>query len=810
MGAAAPSYGLTVSDDEFEKICQRIAADGRPFGYDIETSYDGDPREGAPLHPEENFICGLSLTNSLAWARYAPLRHDAGPNLDNQRAAAAFWGLAQTGLGVAHGAKFELRCLSRWFMAHLSDHPLLGAPVRASDGYYPVRSCTMLESYVEAKHRFHGLKDIVQIDFGHQMTRIMDLFPPLTSKQQKMIRFSELGQQDPKVYSYACEDSLWALAEHLRCYPLVRGSFIYQLEMAVLPVVCAMEDTGVWYDWNFMREASARGKVFLDRLQGEIGNDLTALVRERTPGAPAVRINLGSPAQLGKVLYEDLGLRTRRRTDSGKPSTDKIALKGLASDHPVVRKILNWKSLRKLTGTYLDVYEGRFSYADDGLTHPNHMQHGVPAGRFAVDGPPYQQSPKKYHFTLDTMDLAFDFNFRCAIGAPRGWYQLGFDLSQAELRALAGEAGETALIEAFAAGEDVHAKTAALMLGKELADVTKEDRDVGKTLNFAMSYQMGVDGLADRLGITKDAAQDLFDQYFAVYSKIKAYMDRVVAGARATGCVTTHFGRQVRIWDLDSEYRHVRAAAERTAGNVPIQGAATGDYMKIAMVRSHRALKAAGLLDRVRLSMNIHDALEWYVRDDVPVDEVVRVLQPAVIFPVDGWPAMRADWHAGRRWGSVREIELLPDGSVRAKDAGEPEPRAAELDGDADEEDGLSVDAEAVRQVLQREPARGPQPAPAAAMALPEAEPDTAPRRVIISIEEMPQREAFGRLMAALASRPGQNEAVLRTPAGDFPLGSSAVTPAWQPQVSMILGSVLVTYDLDSVDCSSLAAGLEL
>jgi DNA polymerase I-like protein with 3'-5' exonuclease and polymerase domains len=258
MTAAAPSYDLLPSEEKFEQLCARLISEGRPFGFDVETSYDGEPREEAQLHPEENFVCSLSLTNSLAWARGIALRHDHGENLDNRRCAVAFWGLVQTGLGVAHGARFELRCLSRWFTEHLGDHPLLGEAVRAARGYFPVRSCTLLESYAEAANRYHGLKDITLANFGHKMLDIFDLFPPLTRAQQKCIRFSELDQRDSKVIHYICEDALWCLAHHLRRYPLVAGTFIYQLEMAVLPVVCDMEDEGICYDWAFMRDGARR------------------------------------------------------------------------------------------------------------------------------------------------------------------------------------------------------------------------------------------------------------------------------------------------------------------------------------------------------------------------------------------------------------------------------------------------------------------------------------------------------------------------------------------------------------------------
>lgn len=817
MPAAAPSYALISGIEEFERLCARLLADGRPFGFDIETSYEGEEREAAQLHPEENFVAGLSLTNSAAWGRYASLNHDDGDNLDNGRAAQALWPLLQTGLGVAHGAKFELRCLSRWFLQNLPDHPQYGSAVRDSRGYFPVRSCTMLESYAEAANRGHGLKDITLANFGHKMTEIMELFPgALTRKQQKSIRFSSLDQHDPKVIAYACEDALWCLAHHYRRYPQLRDSFIYQVEMNLLPVVCSMEDTGVLCDWLFFQEAAARARVFLEKLQAEIGNDLTAMLREKDPAASPVRINLGSPAQIATVLYGQLGMSTRRRSrNSGKMSTDKIALKSLAAQYPVVQKILSWKSLRKLLGTYLEVYEQRYSYASDGHTHPNHLQHGVPAGRFAVADWPYQQSPKKYHYVLSG-GTEFRFNFRDGVTAPAGCYLLGFDYSQIELRVLAGEAGETALIEAFARGEDVHRKTAALMLGKLLEDITSEDRAIGKTMNFALGYQMGVDGLADRLGLTKDEAQRLFDQYFGVYTKIKAYMERTIARARATGYVVTRFGRKVRIWEFDSTERYIYAQGERLAGNAPIQGGAA-DYMKITMIRVARAIAQSRYRGKIRLVMNIHDALEFYVDDDVPVDAAIRLLQPAVVWPVQGWPPMVAEWHAGRRWGSVRELELTADGSVRLAGAEAEEKPSL----DEDEDTGTEADREvaaAMKAALGHQPAPalpepeppGPEPEPVPAVAaVPAGTGDS--RTVLIHLQQLPAREEFSQLREMVNASPGSNLTLLALPDGArFPLGRTAIDPSWQATIAVIFGGVMVCYDLDSIDCSALAAGLEL
>ena len=229
----APNYELLTDVVELHELVERLIAEGKPVGYDIETGYEGESREKASVHPEENFVVGISFTSSLTWARYVPLRHDAGTNMDNTAAAVLFWKLltapAADGkpIGVAHNAKFELRTLARWFLRNLALHPQLGAEVIAALGYTPIRSCTMLESYAEGENRTHGLKEITFWNFGHMMTEILELFPEgLTKDQQKSIRFNVLDQHDPKVVNYACEDALWALAHHLHRYPVVKDHLI--------------------------------------------------------------------------------------------------------------------------------------------------------------------------------------------------------------------------------------------------------------------------------------------------------------------------------------------------------------------------------------------------------------------------------------------------------------------------------------------------------------------------------------------------------------------------------------------------------
>lgn len=857
MVAAQPSYALLTDPAELVELAARVAMEGQPVGYDIETGYEGDSREKAAVHPEENFVVGISFTNSLSWARYVPVAHITGPNMDPAIAASVFWLLlTATGpdgqaLGVAHNAKFELRSMARWFLKNLAGHPEYGPEVIAARGYTPIRSCTMLESYAEGENRSHGLKEITYVNYGIKMVELLELFPQgLTATQQKSIRFSDLDPSDPKVVAYACDDSHKALLHHLDRYPRVKDSLIYRMEMEDLrSAVCVMEDVGLDYDWNRMREAAISGSEFAEKYLVEVRRDFEAMLGRALPP----KFNFGSPPQLQKLLYdpdEGLGLPVTRKTKKGRPSTEaKTALKGLSQQYTAVKKLLNWKGLTKLHRDFLGKFEDKYSFAADGRTHPSLLQHGTVTGRTSAADPNYQQSPKiKYHYELADGSGEFTHNFRDNIRAPLpgmrqwwqvilaelglwapdeeqdklGWYLIGFDYSQIELRVIAGEAGETALLEAFARGDDVHRLTASLMLGMRPEAVTDDDRDVGKTMNFALVYGMSEEGLAERLGITLAEARDLFARYHAAYPRIKQWMEQTIARSKRDGFVMTRFGRKVRIWEyqdadeLPSAWaaKMRRANGERTAGNAPIQGAATGDYKKISMARAQRALRDAGLDDRVLLVMDVHDALEWYARKDVPPEDIIAVLQAAVVWEVPGWPPMKAEWHVGERLGSLVKLNVLDDGTIVTESKAEDLPQFSfedETDEALPEPPPLQPFRFTDPAVAQEYHAPGWAQTPAW-KTLPDAPPpDNQARTVVVTLDEMPGEEQVQRFLEYLGSVPGPNTVIVRTSEGDIPVGvTTGAGPQHGAEISMVFGGAITCYDLDSIDMARLASGVDL
>ena len=831
---SAPSYDLLEDLGEIRERCQAVIAEKKPFGFDVETGYLGDSREGASLHPEENFLVAWQFTNSLNWSRMIPLGFDSGRNVDNKAVAPMLWEMLHAvdddglPLGVAHGAVAELRWAARWFLRHLWDHPLFGRQVRLSHGYYPVRSCTMLESFSEGKNKSHALKASTLADYGHQMRELVKGAASLlgrllgrapTEKEENSIRFNVFDPADPEVIAYACEDAVWCLRHHLDRWPLVKDTFVYKLEMQVLPLVCSMSDVGVQYDWSLLRAKDAEITAFNEKLLAEIIADFGELIGEQLPPS----FNFNSSKQFGDLLYNKCGMPVLHKTPGGKPSVDaKNALPGLAKDYPVVAKYMGWKRLTDLKVKFVGTYERDYLWADDGRAHPTLNQHGTIAGRFSCESPNYQQSPGEYHYELRD-GTRFDFNFRDAIIAtrpgarawwdivleeagcpdvpgpePLGWYIIGFDYSQIELRVMAAEAGETALLEAFASGQDVHKRTAALMLGIDISAVSKFDRKVGKTRNFASIYGQGISALADQLGISIDEAREKDTQYNAAHPHMKPCRMRVIGRARRDGYIITKFGRRVTLHQIRDENPKIRAKEEMTAGNAFIQGPATGDYVKMAMVRAAKALRKAGLADRVRLVMNIHDALEFEVREDVAPIDVIRVLQPAVVFPVNGpgaaWPEMVAEWHLGRSWGSVKDIHLEGDQVVVGK-----------------KDECERCTAEPAKAPAQVRTAPAPRPEPPVPAA-----PSGPPRGVIVVLGWVPTQDQVKAFAQFAKGLPGKNTVELQMPGGDgeqhvragFTCG---LTPGHEARVSLLLGSpVMVHYDADSVDAGALTAGLRL
>jgi DNA polymerase-1 len=316
--------------------------------------------------------------------------------------------------------------------------------------------------------------------------------------------------------------------------------------------------------------------------------------------------NLGSPKQIGEILFGKLGLPVKKRTASGAPSTDEEVLQELAADYPLPARILEHRSLAKLKGTYTDKLPQMVN-PSTGRIHTNYAQAVAVTGRLSSNEPNLQNIPIR---------TAEGRRVREAFVAPAGHRLVSADYSQIELRLMAHISGDANLLSAFANGLDVHRATAAEVFGLPLEEVSAEQRRYAKTINFGLIYGMGAFGLATSLGIEQKAARDYIDRYFARYPDVKRYMDDTRASASAQGYVETLFGRRIVLPEIRGGSGPRRAAAERQAINAPMQGTAA-DLIKLAMIAVQRTIDEEGRASR--MIMQVHDELVL----EVPAAELI-------------------------------------------------------------------------------------------------------------------------------------------------------------------------------------------
>lgn len=500
------NYGAIRDVEVLEKFVNQCIQSGKPIGFDIEAGYSGPDGEKLALrqyHPQWLFT-GFSFTVSEDWARYVPVNHDSGGNVDDViTTARLLWRLVMSGKIVAHNAMYELTGVTRWLREVLWNDPLVGEEIRATRAIFPILDDTMILVWLTAEYDplriGKDLKSVALAAFGLEMTHYEDLYPYEDSEmgpaiKKGKIRFSRFNTRNSyskKVIDYACEDAVATLMIHNKHYAQWAETFVFKFEMGLQPVMHEMErgpvdpDTGaalgnLLLDWPTIHAKAKECAEFRDKM----GEEIQTMLGERL--GRLVEVNLSSIPQMRKILYDEapdgLGLPVEdkfRSEKTNEPSTSDDALRVLAKDDEIIRKILDYRQVVKLYGSYLHKFEMDLEYSGTGVVFPNHNQAGALTGRMSVDHVSYQQWPKPYHFALRD-GTTFDFNFRNIMIAPDGYRVVGFDFSQIELRVLAGQAQETAMLKAFADGIDIHKATASTMLRIDLSEVTKKQRSVGK------------------------------------------------------------------------------------------------------------------------------------------------------------------------------------------------------------------------------------------------------------------------------------------------------------------------------------------
>ena len=405
-----------------------------------------------------------------------------------------------------------------------------------------------------------------------------------------------------KLKEYAAEDAdvTWQLAEIFRpqLEPKGQSDVFYDIESPLLPVLVRMENHGVAIDVQALREFGVQLEKQADALQQKIHGYV------ETP------FNIGSPKQLGEVLFDRLKLSEKpKKTATGQYQTNEQVLQSLMGTHPIIEDILNYREVTKLKSTYVDALPEAVSPIT-GRVHTTLHQLMTSTGRIASNNPNLQNIPVR-------SDQGKEIRKAFIAGEP-GWVLMSADYSQIELRVMAAISEDKAMLEAFANGHDIHQATAAKVYGVPLDGVLPEMRRTAKMVNFGIIYGISAFGLSQRLGIPRSESAKIIESYFAQFPGVKGYLDRSIEDAKRKGYAETLTGRRRYLRDINSANATVRGAAERIAMNMPIQGTAA-DMIKLAMVRVDAALRAGGY--KTRMLLQVHDELLF----EVPKDEIEPV-----------------------------------------------------------------------------------------------------------------------------------------------------------------------------------------
>lgn len=587
--AVEPTYEIVLDEVQFELWLEKLR-NAELFSFDTETT---------GLDAQVAELVGLSFAVQPHEACYIPLTHSymgVPRQLDRDTVLMALKPLLEdpNKLKVAQHAKYDINILANCAIGGDLDE---GITVRG------VAFDTMLESYVlDSTATRHDMDSLAAKYLNHQTI----LFTDVAGKGAKQVTFDQvpLEQAGP----YAAEDADVTLRLHQTLAPRLAAvpsveSVLRDIEMPLVPVLARMERTGALVDASLLAIQSA-----------ELGEKLVALEHEAYAIA-GEEFNLGSPKQLGVILYEKLGMPVISKTAKGQASTAEAVLAELAEqDYPLPRVLMQYRTLSKLKSTYTDKLPEQIN-PRTGRIHTSYQQAVAATGRLSSSDPNLQNIPIR---TAEGRRIRQAF-----IPAP-GYKLLAADYSQIELRIMAHLARDEGLLHAFQNDLDVHKATAAEVFGVELDAVTNDQRRSAKAINFGLIYGMSAFGLAKQIGVDRKQSQDYIDRYFTRYPGVLAYMERTRAQAAEKGYVETLFGRRLYVPDINAKNPALRRGAERAAINAPLQGTAA-DIVKRAMVAVDNWLTESGL--DARMILQVHDELVLEVREDL-VPLVREQIQP--------------------------------------------------------------------------------------------------------------------------------------------------------------------------------------
>ncbi|MBY8336880.1 DNA polymerase I [Alteriqipengyuania sp. NZ-12B] len=589
------AYACLQSVEQLDQWIEKAFA-ARLVAVDTETS---------ALDAMQADLVGVSLAIGPNQACYIPLGHfneggggddmfaEKPQQIARETALAMLKPLLESDavLKVGQNIKYDLNVLAR--------HGIAVAPIED----------TMIVSFALDAGRSqdgigggHGMDELAQRHLGHTCLT----FKEICGTGKKAIPFGEVPIDRATEYAAEDADVTWRLYTHLKPRLAVEGGTrVYErVDRPLIPVVAGMERHGIKVDRQQLAALSERFARETARLEGEIheiaGQEFT----------------VGSPKQLGDILFDKMGYKGGKKGKSGQYSTDQSVLEKLdATGAPIATKVLEWRQLAKLKSTYTDALQQAINPKTNRV-HTSYSLVGAQTGRLSSTDPNLQNIPIRTEIGRE---------IRQAFVAEEGNVLLAADYSQIELRLAAHMADVAPLREAFAAGEDIHARTAQEMFGS----VDRDTRARAKTINFAILYGISRWGLAGRLGIEADEAQDLIDIYFARFPGIQRYIVNTMETVRECGYSQTLFGRKTWFPRINSKNQAERQGSERAAVNAPIQGT-SADIIKRAMARMGPALAEAGLKpdapDGVRMLLQVHDELVFEMPEGL-VEQARPVIQ---------------------------------------------------------------------------------------------------------------------------------------------------------------------------------------
>jgi DNA polymerase-1 len=599
-------YAVIGSTDELAALAAEMKAAGR---FSLKVITDGT----APVRAT---LVGLAVSTAPLRARYVPLGHEGfggGFSLPKAEALAMLAPLLRdpSVRKIGHDLKADLIVLGRH-----------GVETINPEGFD-----TMLGSYLlDANRSSQALEPLALEQLGYKAQTEEDVI----GKGVKALAFAHVPVES--VLVYAGERSDIALQLAARVEPALDDELrsVYRdLEWPLMPILAEIEQTGVRVDVKSL----ASQAVTLDRELSDLSRQIYAQA--------GTEFNIASPKQLAEILFEKMQLPVLKRTGTARTASTAVeVLEELAAQHEICRAILDWRGLAKLKGTYIDALPSLVN-PESGRVHTQISQAVAATGRLSSSDPNLQNIPIRTEIGRQ---------IRSAFIADPGSVLISADFSQIELRVLAHMSGDETLTAAFARGDDIHDQTANKVFGPDSTLDPYELRRRAKIINYALLYGKTAFTLAKDIGVSQQAAQQFIDAYFAGFPRVRAFIDKTLADALASGVVKTMFGRRRPVPELTSRNFQIRAGAERIAVNMPIQGTAA-DILKRAMIDVHSALKQSH--PRARMILTVHDELLFESPKD-QADDVSALVKEKMSSAVRLAVPLDVDVGVGENWRDAK------------------------------------------------------------------------------------------------------------------------------------------------------------